>query len=288
MKNDADLVKNEYPPFSVAMSVYKNDNPEWFDVALKSVIEQTVKPNEIVLVVDGPISDELRNIINKYENICKNSNIYFNVIYLEQNQGHGIARKSGLDNCSNKLVAIMDADDICVLNRFETQLNVFNENPKVDVVGGIITEFIDSPDNIVGKRNVPLVDSEIKKYMKCRCPMNFVTVMFKKSSIEKVGGFIDWFCEEDYYLWIRMALAEMKFSNVDSTLVNVRVGKDMYKRRGGLRYFISEARLQKYMRKKKVIGFSRYIINIAERFVVQVLMHNAIREWVFKTFARTK
>ncbi len=288
MKNDADLVKNEYPPFSVAMSVYKNDNPEWFDVALKSVIEQTVKPNEIVLVVDGPISDELRNIINKYENICKNSNIYFNVIYLEQNQGHGIARKTGLDNCSNKLVAIMDADDICVLNRFETQLNVFNENPKVDVVGGIITEFIDSPDNIVGKRNVPLVDSEIKKYMKCRCPMNFVTVMFKKSSIEKVGGFIDWFCEEDYYLWIRMALAEMKFSNVDSTLVNVRVGKDMYKRRGGLRYFISEARLQKYMRKKKVIGFSRYIINIAERFVVQVLMHNAIREWVFKTFARTK
>lgn len=288
MKNDADLVKNEYPPFSVAMSVYKNDNPEWFDVALKSVIEQTVKPNEIVLVVDGPISDELRNIINKYEDICKNSNIYFNVIYLKKNQGHGIARKTGLDNCSNKLVAIMDADDICVLNRFETQLNVFNVNPKVDVVGGMITEFIDSPDNVVGKRNVPLVDSEIKKYMKCRCPMNFVTVMFKKSSIEKVGGFIDWFCEEDYYLWIRMALAEMKFSNVDSTLVNVRVGKDMYKRRGGLRYFISEAKLQKYMRKKKVIGFSRYIINIAERFVVQVLMNNAIREWVFKTFARTK
>ena len=116
--------------------------------------------------------------------------------------------------------------------------------------------------------------------------MNLVTVMFKKSCVQEVGGFIDWFCEEDYYLWIRMALGNMKFFNVQENLVNVRVGKEMYQRRGGVKYFNSEAKLQGFMLRNKIISLPRYMINVNKRLIVQVLLPNKLRGWVFKKFAR--
>lgn len=267
--------------FSVSMCVYGENNPKWFKTAVESVLNQTVKPDEIVLVVDGPVPDDLAKIISFYEEQSE-----FNVIKLPENLGHGEARRIGLENCSNELVALMDADDISVENRFEIQLKMFNDFPELSVVGGNITEFIDSPENIVGKRIVPENDIEIKEYMKKRCPMNQVTVMFKKSLVDKAGGYIDWFCEEDYYLWLRMSFEGMLFANVPQNLVNVRVGEDMYNRRGGMEYFKSEAKLQKYMFKNKVIGLGRFLVNITERFIIQILLPNKLRGWVFKKFAR--
>ena len=269
--------------FSVSMCVYGGDNAEWFRAAVDSVLNQTKAPDEIVLVVDGPVPETLNHLIAEYE-----QNDIFNVVRLKMNQGHGIARKTGLDHCSNELVAIMDADDICALDRFEKQLEAFRLNPDIDIVGGMITEFIDSPDNVVGRRIVPLDDKKIKEYMCKRCPMNLVTVMFKKASIEKVGGFIDWYCEEDYYLWIRMALANMNFCNVGDVLVNVRVGKEMYQRRGCIKYFKSEAKLQKYMLDNRIIGLPRYLVNVSERIILQVMMPNKMRGFIFQKLARSK
>ena len=145
-----------------------------------------------------------------------------------------------------------------------------------------------TPGNVVARRDVPLTDGEIKLYMKKRCPMNQVTVMFKKSSVDRVGGFIDWYCDEDYYLWLRMTLTGMKFCNVPDVLVNVRVGEEMYQRRGGKKYFLSEAKLQKYMLDNKVIGFGTYLMNVTKRLIVQVLLPNKLRGWVFQKFARNK
>ena len=267
--------------FSVSMCVYGKDNPKWFRVAVESILDQTCPPNEVVLVVDGPVPDELGTVINEYE-----KNPVFKVIRLAENQGHGNARRTGLENCSNELVAIMDSDDISVPERFEQQIKMFESDPSIDIIGGNIAEFVGEIDNFVGKRIVPCSDLEIKDYMKYRCPMNLVTVMFKKSSVYAAGGFIDWFCEEDYYLWLRMYLKKMKFANIPDVLVNVRVGKEMYQRRGGWKYFKSEAKLQKYMFDNKVIKFPTYFINCSKRFVVQVMLPNRIRGWVFKKFAR--
>ncbi len=269
--------------FSVSMCVYGGDNPEWFDAAVNSILNQTVKPDEVVLVVDGPVPETLDDMIKKFE-----ANEIFNVIRFAENQGHGNARRAGLEACTNEIVAIMDADDISFPDRFEKQLAVFLNDPKTDIVGGNITEFVGEPENVVGSREVPSLDADIKEYLKTRCPMNLVTVMFKKSKVDSVGGFIDWYCEEDYYLWIRMAQANMTFANVIDTLVNVRVGKEMYQRRGGVKYFKSEAKLQKYMLKNKVIGFGTYFMNVSKRLVVQVLLPNKLRGWVFKKFARKK
>lgn len=267
--------------FSVSMCVYIKDNPEWFKTAVESILNQTVKPSEVVLVVDGPVNAQLDAVIMHYEN-----NPIFRVVRLPENVGHGKARRAGLTHCRYELVALMDADDISASNRFEKQLEMFEADESLAIVGSNITEFVEEPDNVVGARVVETDDAAIKADMKVRCPMNQVTVMFRKSAVDKVGGYIDWFNEEDYYLWLRMYLDGARFANLPDHLVNVRVGKEMYQRRGGKKYFLSEAKLQKYMYDNKVIGFIDFIVNVGKRFIVQIVLPNKLRSWVFKKFAR--
>ena len=272
--------------FSVSMCVYGGDNAKHFDEALASVINQTLKPTELVLVVDGPIPDSIESVIEKYRSSL--SDIDFKVNYLEKNMGHGEARRICFEKCSYDLIALMDADDLAVPQRFEKQIECLGAHPELSIVGGNIHEFIGTPENYVGKRIVPQTDDEIKEYMKKRCPMNQMTVMFKKKDVAAVGGYLDWFCDEDYYLWIRLALGGYKFGNLEENLVNVRVGEDMYQRRGGIKYFNSEAKLQKLMLDRKMIGFPRYLINVSERLVLQVLMPNKLRGFIFQKLARSK
>lgn len=264
------------------MSVYKNDNITDFVDAIMSIYNQSFRPDEIILVIDGPVSATMYDTIE----LLKNELGIMKVISLEQNMGHAIARQTALEAANNNLCAVMDADDLSVPNRFEKQLKAFEEHPDVSVVGGLINEFINTTNNVVGTRIVPEKDVEIKNYLKSRCPMNLVTVMLKKSDVMNVGGYQDWYCEEDYYLWIRLTLAGYKFYNIQENLVNVRVGEEMYQRRGGKRYFHSEARLQKFMLDNKLISWPKYVYNVLIRWVVQVIMPNKLRSWAFQTFAR--
>lgn len=285
VRETVDVDKDYHLPFSVAMSVYKNDNSIFFDRALSSITdEQTVIPNEIVLVVDGLVSDEINNVIDKYE---KKYGI-FKVIRLEENSGLGNALKIAVENSTYELIARMDSDDVSVSTRFEEQLKYFETNAEIDIVGGDITEFIGEENNIVGKRSVPLSNESIREYMKTRCAFNHVSVMFKKEAVQSAGGYQEWFWNEDYYLWIRMWLDGAKFANTGSVLVNVRVGEKMYQRRGGSKYFESEKELQGYMLKHGMINYSTYIKNVAKRLIIQRLMPNKIRGWVFRKFARKK
>ena len=284
-RKDIEVDKTHHAPFSVAISVYKNDNPVFFDRALNSITEnQTIMPNEIVLVVDGPVSAELNKVIDMYED---KFNI-FKIIRLKKNGGLGNALKIAVENSTYELIARMDSDDVSLPARFEEQLKFFVLNPETDVVGGNITEFIGNENNIVGMRSVPLTNEAIREYMKIRCAFNHMSVMYKKSAVQSAGGYQDWFWNEDYYLWIRMWLNGAIFANTGSVLVNVRVGEEMYQRRGGEKYFSSEKRLQDYMLKQGMINWYIYIKNVSKRMIVQKLMPNKIRGWVFRTFARKK
>ena len=208
--------------------------------------------------------------------------IIFKTIYLKVNQGHG-TRRISLENSSNNLVALMDSDDVSLKHRFQKQLRLFIENPNLDICGGNITEFVGEETNIIGRRKVFSSDNEIKKDLRKRCPMNQVTVMFKKEAYDLAGGYIDWYCEEDYYLWTRMIQKKCVFANVQEDIVNVRTGLDMSSRRGGWRYFKSERRLQRYLFVNKLITFPRYLYNIFLRFVGEVILPNSIRNKAFKT-----
>ena len=271
--------------FSVAMSVYHGDNPLYFDEALVSITErQTAMPDEVVIVVDGPVTQEINEVIESY----RRQYSFFKVIRLTENAGLGNALKIALESCTYEVVARMDSDDISVPSRFEEQLGLLRANPEIDIIGGNIAEFIGDQKNVVGNRNVPENNDEIYSYMKKRCPFNHVTVMYKKSKVIEAGGYMDLFWNEDYYLWIRMAEAGCNMANTGTTLVNVRVGEEMYKRRGGSKYFQSECFLQKYMKKRGMISSGRYFINVTIRFIMQILLPNSVRGWAFRTFAREK
>jgi len=270
--------------FSLCMSVYRNDNPEDFVTAFNSVTtDQTCKPSEIVLVVDGLIPTELDYVITK---MAETSDIPLNVIRFAENQGHAIARQTAIDASKYDLIAIMDSDDIAVPERFEKQIEYFDKHPETDVLGGQIAEFIGEVRMTIGMRDVPTSDKAIKQYLKSRCPMNFMTIMIKKDALRSVGGIIDWYCEEDYYLWIRMAMINCIFANLSDILVYARSGKAMYQRRGGWKYFQSERGIQRFMLTNRIISLPRYWYNVLGRFIIQVILPNNIRGFIYRTFFR--
>ena len=258
--------------------------PEYVRVSLDSMLmHQSVKPNQIVLVQDGPIPEKLSAILMEYQE--KYSKV-MNIIRLEKNMGLGNALRLGVENAKYEIIARMDSDDICLPDRFEKQLTYLETHPECDIVGGQMTEFIGTVDNIISRRVVPLKNEEIYEYMKSRCAMNHVTVMFRKEAVLNAGNYKDWFWNEDYYLWVRMMKQNCIFANIPDVLVNVRSGVDQYARRGGRKYFNSEISLKKLMLDEGLITTQQFVINYIERFILQLLLPNHLRGWVYRKFAR--
>lgn len=283
--NETERIERVDPPaeqqkYSVLMSLYKKENPEYLRLAIDSMLNQTVPPDEIVLVEDGPLTDELYAVLDEYPMLRRIKN--------KTNMGLGLALNIGLKECRNELVARMDTDDISLPERCEIQIEFLNLHQNISIVGGQINEFIGEIANVVGRREVPTEDIQLKKFLRKRCPFNHMTVMFRKTAVLEAGNYQECFWNEDYNLWIRMSLEGKKFANVPETLVIVRVGADMYQRRGGKKYFVSEKNIQKLMLKNGIIGYIRYGINLSERFIVQILMPNWLRGIIFRKIARKK
>lgn len=271
--------------YSVAMSVYKNDKLDWFRNSIDSLLNQTVKADEIVIAVDGPVSKDINDYLEDLEN-----NLIFKIVRLGKNMGTGMALNAAISNCRNEFIARMDSDDVCKPYRMEKQLKFLIENPDISIVGSNMAEFESTITNIVGYRNLPDTHEKICKYMKMRCPFNHMTVIFKKSEVEKVGGYPDrsFDYNEDSLLWVKMYLHGFKFANLQEVLAYARVGKNMFKRRGGFNYFKNERKLFLFMRKHRVINGLEYFKAISVRFMVQILMPNGMRAWFYKNFARKK
>ena len=168
--------------FSVLMSVYKKENPTYLSDSLESIlINQTCKPDELILVKDGPLTNELEQVIKRYQSLFTN----FKVVPLEKNMGLGLALKEGLEHCSYEWVARMDTDDIAKPNRFEEQLNYFQEHPEIDILGSAVTEINSGIDEVISEKKMPLSHEAILTYMKRRNPFCHMTVIFKKSAVQK-------------------------------------------------------------------------------------------------------
>ncbi len=258
--------------FSVSICVYGKDNAEHFKEALESVYTQTRKPDEVVLVVDGPVPETINKVISEFE-----EREGLSVYQLSENMGHGVARREGFSHCKYDYIAIADADDVNAENRFELQMAEFEKDPHLSAISSAVNHFVGTVDNIINSESVPLENLAIKKAMKTSCPICQPAVVLKKADVEKAGGYLDWYHAEDYYLWIRMMLCGAKFKNLEEHLVNMRTTYDQMLRRGGWKYFISMKRLYDYMLRKKIISFTTYSYNVLGRFVVQVLMPPKMR-----------
>lgn len=222
-----DMGNDTKQKYSVLMTVYEKDRPEYLKLSLGSMVRQTHLPNEIVLVKDGPIPSELQGVIDNF-NDC---GIRLCQIQLETNSGLGIALNEGLKYVNNDLVARMDADDYSLPKRCELQIGEFEKNPKLDIIGCPVDEFIGDIDNVIGCREVPLTNEEIYKFAKKRDPFNHPTTMFRKSTVEKVGCYSGYWKNEDTDLWIRMLKNNAVCMNLEEHAFRFRFDERTYERR---------------------------------------------------------
>lgn len=263
--------------FSVLFSVYKREKPDFLRMALDSVFNQSITPNEVVMVEDGPLTAELYKVLDEYSNEYPE----LKRVPLPENRGLGLALAEGINHCSYELVARMDTDDISRKDRFEMQLKEFENNPNLDICGSHIQEFEDTPEFLVAERRVPLTDNDIKQYQKKRDAFNHVSVMFKKSSVLAAGNYQHCPLMEDTLLWVNMFKNGAVGKNIDDYLVYVRIGKGMYERRGGWKYYKKYKQARKQIYETGYISRWDYYYTLLVQLVVS-MMPNKIRGLVFK------
>lgn len=267
---------------SILMSVYIKEKPEYLRTSLKSAINQTVRVKEIVLVLDGPITDQLQSVIEECQKECSD---LIKLIPLKENVGLGKALAIGVEKCKYDLVARMDTDDIMIPTRIEKQIAEFTSELDLTIVGSNIDEFYDSPESIVGRRVVPETNEEICNFSKKRNPFNHMTVMFKKSAVLDVGNYQPMMGFEDYYLWVRLLKAGYKGKNIQESLVFARTGEDMYARRGGKKYFLNGLKGRKAIYQAGLGSMSDYLISCSAHVVVS-LLPNKIRGQIYENKLR--
>lgn len=268
--------------FSVLISVYCASEASYLDAALKSIINQSLPPAEIILVKDGPVSKEINDVIEKWRNPRPK---LFKVIALKMNCGLGETLKVGLEACTNELVARMDSDDISEPHRFQRQYEYLMKNREVAAVGSYISEFKLDPKCPLAIRRVPIEHLQIKKMARYRTPLNHVSVMFRKDAVIKSGGYIPFLLQEDYYLWVRMLLCGLKFANIPEVLVNVRIDEEMFKRRRGFKYLVNELKMHLWFYKNKFITAPELLRNCVIRIVFR-LIPNVILKKVYTLIRR--
>lgn len=239
--------------YSVLMSVYKNDSPEYLKTALESIYDdQTRKPDEIVVIFDGPITNDLSNVLFAFQKGKENIVKYYPQ---EINKGLGEALRIGSEQCTGDFIFRMDSDDISAPNRFEKQIEYLESHCDIDVLGTDIAEFDSNPkEDKLRIRSCPQNHEDIINMGKKRNPMNHVSVCIRKNALLKSGGYKSLLLLEDYYLWLNMIIADYKFANLNEPLVYVRVGNGFNSKRGDKIRIKGWKVLQKLMVDNKIIS----------------------------------
>lgn len=270
--------------YSVLMSVYYKEKPDYLRQSMQSIYRQTVPTDDFVLVCDGPLTPELDEVIAEMQELFGER---LHVLCLLENQGLGRALNAGIKSCRHELVARMDSDDISRPDRCERQLQVFADHPELSLVSGTVEEFTGSIENVYASRRVPAHQAEILAFAKQRNPFNHPCIMYKKSHVEAAGGYQDFFLLEDYYLWIRMLQQGMQGRNIQEPLLWMRGGSAMYKRRGGWKYVKSQYALLRYMYATGFIDLASFLISAFIR-TAAAIVPNTLRAALFQRAMRTK
>lgn len=268
--------------YSVLMSLYIKEKPEYLKAAIESMVNQTLMPDEIVIVKDGPVTEELQQVIDKY---CANYPFLFNIVGYEKNRGLGLALNYGLEHCKNELVARMDTDDISKPNRCERQVNRFVEKPELAIVGSYIDEFVDNVKNVISTRKVPTNTKDIYNFAKRRSAFNHPAVMYRKSKVLEFGGYSDLKRNQDVDLFGRMLFAGCQAENIDEALLWFRSSDDLAKRRKSWENTWSYIATIKKFWKMGYSSFSDFaIVGLAQTGMY--LMPVFIQKMIYKVFLR--
>jgi cellulose synthase/poly-beta-1,6-N-acetylglucosamine synthase-like glycosyltransferase len=271
------MINNKY---SVLMSIYYKENPDFFRESINSMLNQTLKPDEIVIVKDGTLTRELENVIKEFdkESIIK-------IVHLKKTKGLGEALNIGMEHCSNEFIARMDTDDISRNDRCEKQLSLFMEKRSLSIVSSSIAEFEEAVEEIKTIKNMVANHKDIVNYAKRRNPFNHPAVMYKKSAVEKAGGYKHFQFFEDYYLWVRMIMSGAVCANINEPLLYMRANSDLYNRRGGFTYFKCAFRFKRHIKEIGFISNKDFLISTVAQGIVAIVP-NKVRMIIYKKLLR--
>lgn len=266
--------------FSVLISTYHGENPAEVDNCLESTYEQTLHPDEVVIVKDGPLPLDLDNTVNKWADRYSDRT---KVIAFEENRGTGKALQTGLAECTHELIAKVDSDDISIEERFERQFEYLTNNPNVAAVGGYMKEIL--PDGEERIREVPESPEDLSSYARYRSPINHPTSMYRKSAVESVGGYRDLRSMQDYDLWVRLLTAGFDLANIPEVFVVSEVGEDWHARRGGIEYAKIEFDLLVDFWKMGFLDTREFLVNICTKLPIRV-SPNVVRKLLYSKILR--
>jgi glycosyltransferase involved in cell wall biosynthesis len=270
--------------YSVLMSVYHKERPEFLRLSVESIFAQTVPTDDFVLMCDGPLTAALDSVIADLQNTYGSA---LHVVRCEVNRGLSYALNDGLTFCKNDLVARMDSDDIAPANRCELQLQAFQEDPQLVIVGGAIDEFEGSLCNVVSHKDMPLSHEDILRYAKKRNPFNHPTVMYRKSAVLTAGGYPHIPLHEDYALWAKLLASGTKGRNLPQTLCNMRVDSGLYNRRGGWTYFKTATKFRYHLYQSGFYSLWNFLY-VTAALVVVCLIPQHIRRVAYLKLLRKK
>ncbi len=262
----------EKTSFSVLMSIYIKETPSNLEECLNSIWDrQTLKPSEIIVIKDGPLTKELDSVLSVWENRIP---LIFRTHQLSENVGLGEALKIGINKCSYDLIARMDTDDIAFPERFRKQLQIFRANPEIDVVGSWVNEFENNISKVISQRKVPQYNKQILRFSCARNPVTHPTIMFRKNNVLKAGNYrsLMWF--EDYYLWLRMLNTGSVFYNIQEPLIYMRAGYEQLTRRSGFKYFKAEILFYSTAVKENLIPYRSYLVALIFRVPLRLIPRN--------------
>jgi len=249
-----------HEPFSLLVPVYDGDRPDYLRRAFRSAVhDQTVRPDQVIIVRDGPVRAELAECLDE---LCASSPVPVTFVPLSRNAGLGPALDRGLAASEHDVVARMDADDVAMPHRFAVQVPLTAD---ADIVGSGLLEFSGDTDQIVGQRVPPVGQEKIARYARMHDPFNHPTVVYRRSAVRAAGGYGDLKLMEDYALFARMLQNGARAVNVAEPLVWYRVGETAFKRRGGTALLRSELRLQREFRKNGFTSPAQYARNVLVR-----------------------
>ena len=267
------------PPlaFSLLMPLWSGDDPDFLELAWTStVVDQTRRPDEVVVVQDGPVGEVLSA---RLASLIEASPVPVRHLVLDQHRGLGPTLDSGLAACRNDVVARMDADDVSTPRRFEVQLPLIEAG--ADIVGSALMEFTSSIAEVVEVRIPPTDPTWIRSAARFRDPFNHPTVVYRRDAVQRAGGYQDLPLMEDYLLFARMLAAGAEPANVAEPLVYYRIGAGAYSRRGGRDLLRSELALQRRFLELGITTRVEFVRNVVIRGGYR-LVPTAIRQRAYR------
>jgi glycosyltransferase involved in cell wall biosynthesis len=266
--------------FSVLLPIYFRDSPEHLAECLSSLAAQTRPAEEILIVKDGSLGEALEGVIHSYS-----PRLPINILQLAENAGLGLALRAGVEKCCFEIIARMDADDVCALDRFELEVAFLEAHPEIDVLSGTMREFDSDPAVWITERRLPREHTAILAFAKHRNPINHMAVVFRKSAVIAAGSYRSLPGFEDYALWVRMLMNGSRFHNLDNVCTYARCGNGMHRRRGGWNYLLYEASLFWHFRSLGFLSTREAMRSIGLRLPVR-LVPARLRSLLYRLFVR--